>query len=543
MAFDVAAVEALAIAAARVFADGFRDLAVAAVEEVDAEHARLQEEERRLAEVRSHIGELLEQLAVDRQHFEEEKRRVSSQVALNNECGTEIGRLGSRRASHGSDALSLEELTVGAVVQGTVRNTGPLCAYVDIGAIRDGKLKFGSAKENTLRPAQVKSVVIDSIDLVKQEVKLALVQEADIAQQKSERDRGRAISAKAKEPNEACRSSSQKRSAEDSMLDFENHAFDCHSTNAVTLEELKIGAVVSGVVTSKVQGNVLLDLGASQIGRLRTSRETRKLQEGDKVDAIIDGVDLEMGHVVLALAELDKQQLEDPKEAAQKKERGIARKQSSRRLREASSSPPPKERTATRRSRPLLERPAPSSVACPHSGLELEPSGGSRDSPCRRPAEPKGHKLVAQRAAGRSTPTESLNSSTTMSNLCNLAAEVGDAAKKPRAAAPVTRLSGTSPRPWSRIGDVQGVRRKWGPPPRTDLTPLEKVVIGSDVSGVVNRCDQSGVYIDFGCSVSGHLLIEEEERDMFQPGDKVQGLLVEDVNLETQQVVLRQPED
>jgi len=318
MTFDVVAVESLAIAAARVFADGFRDLATAAVEEVDLEHARLQEEERRLSEVRQHFGELLEQLAADRQQLEEEKRQFYGERCSVNEPGTvfsqETGRVEPCRTS----------------------STAEKAAAVEHAATADLLSLFGAE----------------------------LAACAEEAGWKAARAPGRLTGGSG-------RSSKQTHASN----------LSSSSTSAVNLEELKIGAVVSGVVTSSSQGNIFLDFGASKNGRLKASRETRRLQEGEKVDAVIDGVDLEKGQVVLALPEteeIDKSRFSD----RQMEDANHRKKKSVRRVSSTSPQPARDRGTGRRSARTLADR-CDRPMVEPRAGKMAEPRLGprSRDIP------------------------------------------------------------------------------------------------------------------------------------------------------------------
>jgi len=570
MPFDVAAVEALAVAAAGVFSDGFQELATSAVREVNAEHARLAEEQQRLEEVRAHIGDLLEQLAADRQSFEEEKQRQIAVVQFDTEAGKLNDVEHVTRCKKGtSQRIPLEELSIGNVMTGKVSRCGTSNIFVDIGAVRDAQLRLPKPDAQVFRRGDVlDSVVIVNIDLEKQEVRLRLDGDRSTARADALGSRRRRRAESSPPPLLDRGSAAVVAAAADSRLSsgaptlceedlVQNHHH--HSakpigrqtntqTSCVTLEELKIGNTVSGIVMNTGPSGVFLDFGATKPGKLKAAKnETKRFKVGDYVQAVIEGLDLDKGHFVVAPVDSSRPQAPRPRPAASPT-RLAAGPQAARpvaapcwepSLAAAVASP-----AAANGGEVRVRSPSPRPNRNASTVGLVEPQQLSNTDPSS--VGQMGGVATTKSALGRANPRRRLASRSPD----RLPMRDGDAAtqrrsRRHRLPSPTRDAIVEGATPGGKpIESVQSkttkAQRNQG---QQEVLQLEKIAVGDEVSGTVTSCDASGMWIDFGGKTDGLLRVSVEEAKMFQLGDHLGGLLVDEILVNPRRVLLRYPTD
>jgi len=608
MPLDVAAVEALAVAAAGVFSDGFQELATNAVQEVNAEQTRLAEEGQRLEEVRAHIGDLLEQLAVERQSFEDEKRRQTAE----HQCDTEKGNVVSVLKG-ASPRMPLDKLHVGAVITGKVSRCGTNNLFVDIGAVLDAQLRLPKADIKKFRKGDfLDCLVIVSIDWMKQEVRLRFQRDIDAAvvdtlgssrNQPTEssppplldREAAAVVAAAADRSKEVTsaivgrgrggeefkkrlllhHSRSTKLSTgvmptlceEDLVQNHNNHSakplggqMNTH-TSCVSLEELKIGNTVSGIVVSTGLSGVFLDFGATKPGRLKAAKnEAKRLQVGDYVQAVIEGLDLDKGHFVVSLVPPSHPQ------APRAWPAGV----------QAAAGTPPTRLAAGQQAGGLGDMPcweptlaaATAPTAAANGGEVIDDGKGAPPTARKSTAKPKsirasslspqrsinqvGGEMTAKQPRGHTLPGTGMNARRRCPSRSphREQRKDEDAATRRR----VRRHGSPSPAPdavaegaTSRGKPVELTQSKTAKVQKSrgaqEVVHLEDLSVGDALSGIVSSCDASGVWIDFGGTTDGLLRTSEDEANMFQPGDHLQGVLVEEILVNEQRLFLRHPND
>jgi len=102
----------------------------------------------------------------------------------------------------------------------------------------------------------------------------------------------------------------------------------------------------------------------------------------------------------------------------------------------------------------------------------------------------------------------------------------------PEPAPPLPEKKAQNPGPAARQG---------GRPTRAKGTPLEKLVLGQEVIGIVTKLNRIGAFLDFGAVVDGKLNVSKEDAAKFEIGDQVEGVLVEHIDLNLQRVDLALP--
>lgn len=127
----------------------------------------------------------------------------------------------------------------------------------------------------------------------------------------------------------------------------------------------------------------------------------------------------------------------------------------------------------------------------------------------------------------------------------------GSAAKpSPRAAAPQPRAAAASPRaaPPPRASSAKPKRAVRAPLPpeeaeepemgEEDLIPIEVIRRGELADGIVVSITPRGVMVDIGADTLGILRVSPTLRKHFQVYDVVEGMVVEEVNVQNRQVIL-----
>merc|ERR1712107_346006 len=89
--------------------------------------------------------------------------------------------------------------------------------------------------------------------------------------------------------------------------------------------------------------------------------------------------------------------------------------------------------------------------------------------------------------------------------------------------------TGNTPSAWPRNALACSSRRARSP---------DDLQVGMQVEGMITRISPAGVFVDFGASCEGRLRIAQRDTDRFQVGDQVEGLVIECIDLEQDEVVL-----
>lgn len=65
--------------------------------------------------------------------------------------------------------------------------------------------------------------------------------------------------------------------------------------------------------------------------------------------------------------------------------------------------------------------------------------------------------------------------------------------------------------------------------------------MGAEVSGVVTTVNQYGAFLDIGAIKDGRLNVSAADRKKFKRGDRVEGVIIESVDVDTGQINLMLP--
>lgn len=329
--------------------------------------------------------------------------------------------------------MALEDVMVNSIVTGVVTGRRPVGVFVDIGCVKDAKLKVPkSVGKEFRRGDEVCGMVVEVVDLDKQQIVVSLDEPELITDPEAGMEEAPPVQA----PGQPKSKAKSKGKAKAKLAANERPP---------PRPRIREGAVLEGVVTRVGTQAVFLDIGAPEEGVLKLpKRVAQQFRAGDEVRSLyVESIDAASGRVELSL--------EDPDMEPEEPE-------------------------------PLAAAPEPAPSRTPGTGAR------SASRPSRAEAKPK------------SAPK----------------------AKDPRA----------EPKAEPKR------EKKWG---HDEGIPLEELRVGEEVSGVVTNVNQYGAFLHIGAVKDGRLNVLPRDRKKFTRGDRVEGVIIESVNVGTGQISLTLP--
>eukprot|EP00929_Paragymnodinium_shiwhaense_P053927 TRINITY_DN27035_c0_g1_i1.p1 TRINITY_DN27035_c0_g1~~TRINITY_DN27035_c0_g1_i1.p1 ORF type:complete len:627 (+),score=184.16 TRINITY_DN27035_c0_g1_i1:124-2004(+) len=494
-------------------------------------------------------------------------KRGSAQGSAAKRASSE--RPGRPRKEWGHDgAKPLEELNVGDVFDGTVTNVSPAGVFVDIGAVKDGRL---SVKTKIGRRFSIGDVVkdckLEELDLENSRIKLVLddpeeaVKDLPPKERAAPKPKARAAS-RSKSPATQGRAGAKSKAQAAGKPALKPRPRAPMPEETMAVEDLKVGSSIDGVVTNRNQYGVFVNIGCGKDARLAVPKKVGvKLRKGDAVSGmIIEEVDVE--------SKLIKVSHEDPESLVPEDEEE-----------EELPPPPPK---------PKAKAKAASASGAAGKAAAAKPKARSASS---GPALRKAGKSIAKYKVGQ-VANGLVTSTMTNSVSVDIGAEVDATLKVPKAiakqmqrgdeihgmiveavnvdkmridlsleepelegpeepAAPKAK-SKASPKPKpkakpeakkqakARASSAPPERKtaldKWG---HSEGIALKDLQVGEEVTGRVTNCGNYGVFIDFGCVKDGKLMVSPQDAKKFRKGDTIEGMVIDEVDIEGSKVALK----
>mmetsp|Transcript_28556 Transcript_28556/g.62098 ORF Transcript_28556/g.62098 Transcript_28556/m.62098 type:complete len:706 (+) Transcript_28556:233-2350(+) len=194
----------------------------------------------------------------------------------------------SSSARKGGRRLPVVEFKAGASVNGVVTKVSNQGVHVDIGATTDGLLKLPKAIAKEFRAGdQVHGMSIDIIDKKADLITLSLEEPTLTGTPPPPNPRSKAkAKAKGKATAAAGGAPAPKAKAAPTSKDWSH-------PDGLTLEELKQGDMVDGMVTNVGPFGIFVNVGAVKDARLQVARADRqRFRKGDRIEgALVDSVD------------------------------------------------------------------------------------------------------------------------------------------------------------------------------------------------------------------------------------------------------------
>ncbi|CAK0895732.1 unnamed protein product, partial [Prorocentrum cordatum] len=427
---------------------------------------------------------------------------------------------GGRKKDQGrGEATPLEELQVGQVFEGTVANVGPYGVFVDIGAVKDARLSVSKKVGRRFRTGDVVSgCKLENLDVEAKRLDVSIPDPEEAVRDLPPKERAPVPSAKAKSKAKAkAKDASRAASAPPAPAPRKG--------TQIALEDLKVGALVDGIVTNTNQFGVFLDIGCGKDARLDVPKNVgAKFRRGDEVCGMqIGAVDLEKRQISVTV--------DDPELS----------------VHEAPAEP------KVRQSRAQLSRVKPGSVK---QGLVTKVDGNSihvdigvaADCILSVPAA-----LVKQFRAGDEVEGMVVEEVDAKAGSVRLSLEDpeldGPSAGQPEPAAQgkakaksaakakaKAKAQATAPAALEAAATPSG--RVWS---HQGGTPLAQLRVGSEVSGIVASLGTNAAIMDIRAAKGGRLQLAQRDLKKLQIGDQVDGMIIEAVDLRAEKITLVLP--
>jgi len=330
----------------------------------------------------------------------------------------------------------------------------------------------------------------------------------------------------------------------------------------MSIEDLVVGDLVDGFVTNRNQFGVFVDIGCGKDVKLQVSRsEARQFRRGDEVNGIrIETLDVEKLQIT---ASLDDAYLRDPEEDTQPPK-------TSPPVRSASLSAVPQARP---KGSPKTAPKAKADVQQDWSHPDALPAdqfvvgdiaegvvtnigsqgvfvdiGAVTDGLLKLPRSIAKQFIVGDEVNGMTI--ESVNTDTQRIVL-SLEDPLLESGPEPEAPPPVTaptrakskaqpkaktRAASASPAPKAKAKSS----KDWS---HQDGFSVAELSVGNVVDGTVTNVVSSGVFVDIGAMKDGKLKLPRSNTRKFRKNDFIEGIIVDDIDMENELATLRLPDD
>jgi len=464
----------------------------------------------------------------------------------------------ARDWSH-QEGVALEEMQEGEVWDGVVTNVGPAGVFVDIGAARDARLSVPTRIGRRFHIGDtVPDCKIESIDLENQRVSITIddPEEATKDLPPKERTTKAKAAPKAKMPARA-------QSAPPPRTRQEPKAKARAKTpqGPTSIARLRIGQVVDGFVANKNNYGIFVDIGVGKDAKLQIPKEMNsRFRKNDELcGMIVEVVDLEKQQIAVSLEDPE---LEDGYEEAPPRAAGKA-KAAAKPKGKAKSQPKAK---ATKQDADWNH---PNALAIGNykvggqadgivtniqsQGVFID-IGAVRDGLLKVPKSLAKQFRVGDEVHGMTIEAVDKDADRVTLSLEDpelkepgppaRAGKGGQGPQGARSKEPEAKRK-TSPKPAASKAKAQPKAKaqakakeggsNWG---HADGIPFEELRVGDEVCGVVTNRGKFGVFLDIGAVKDGKLSLGPDDWKKFRKGDEVEEMIIEHVDVETEQITL-----
>jgi transcriptional accessory protein Tex/SPT6 len=309
---------------------------------------------------------------------------------------------------------------------------------------------------------------------------------------------------------------------------------------ATSIERLRVGQLVNGVVSNKGPYGVFVDIGVGKDAKLLIPKKMiPSIKRKEEIyDMRVESVDLEK--VLIAVA-LDNPELSDQQ---------VVPRVSSAAGKKAAAKPKAKPKA---KANPNALPVSSFRVGQECNGVvtNIGPQGVFVDIRCERDAILKLPREVAKQFRindeVHGMTIEAIDLDDARITLLLEDPELKEPMPPPRKAlatrpeakrassAPPTSKAKSQPKAKPSAKAKGGGGKDWS---HNTGTPLEELVVGSEVNGVVTNRGTFGVFLDIGAVKDGKLQLPKNAWRKFRKGDEVEEMIIENVDLETESIAL-----
>eukprot|EP00930_Biecheleria_cincta_P057561 TRINITY_DN4347_c0_g1_i2.p1 TRINITY_DN4347_c0_g1~~TRINITY_DN4347_c0_g1_i2.p1 ORF type:complete len:658 (+),score=144.66 TRINITY_DN4347_c0_g1_i2:95-2068(+) len=461
----------------------------------------------------------------------------------------------------------LEDLQVGDVFQGRVTNVSVYGVFVDIGAVRDARLNVPAKVGRRFRVGdEVEDVTLEKIDLEQQRMSATLpdadeaVRDLPPKERKGNQNQNRARS-ESPRPKAKAKAKAKAGSRARSSSPRPAHGGG-QEGGGIAIEKLRVGAVVDGIVTNSNQYGVFVNIGCSKDAKLQVPKKLQsEFRKGDEVYGMsIETVNVTTNRITCLLEDPELSVEDDGKP---QKSTGGGRASSrgptgpkapagdsgGNKGRAAKAKAKPQERSSSS-SAPPARRYKAGQFA---DGVvtTITPQGVFVDIGAAKPGVLKLPRAVAQQFQVGDEVHDMLVEAVRSANGAERITLILEDPELEESAPPPPKQTSKKASAKSRAmegGDSSGQKPKavgkakakakskdWT---HQDGLLLSELEVGEEVEGSVTNVNNYGVFVDIGAVKDGRLLIPKEEWKKFRKGDRIEGMVIDHVDEDANQIGL-----
>eukprot|EP00933_Yihiella_yeosuensis_P028006 TRINITY_DN2181_c1_g1_i3.p1 TRINITY_DN2181_c1_g1~~TRINITY_DN2181_c1_g1_i3.p1 ORF type:complete len:610 (+),score=172.42 TRINITY_DN2181_c1_g1_i3:114-1943(+) len=473
-----------------------------------------------------------------------------------------------------AEGTPLEELQEGDVLEGTVTNVSQYGVFVNIGAVKDARLNVNREVGSKFRIGDVVSeCLLESIEVEAGRMSVGIPSLDEVVAGLAPKEKKPAVpksKAKAKaraaspKPKAKPKAKGKARSASPPKL---------RGSGGVSIESLRVGTVVDGIVTNKNQYGVFVNIGCTKDAKLDVpARISKMFRKGDEVYGMtIDSVDLEKVQIQCSLEDPElsvDDETAKPTRSRSPANQGKGGRESSRSPSAANKVAPPAASKAKAKAKgkakakaqpeaPPQARGRASSVPVTSGRFKvggfadgvvknITPQGVFIDIGAAKDGVLKLPRAIAQQfEVGdevHGMTIESLGSRNGAERITlSLEEPELDYSEPPPKKAPKASAKGkakakakesAAPKATAKAaGKAKAAAaggKNWS---HADGLQLEELEEGAEVEGTVTNVNNYGVFVDIGCVKDGRLNIAKEQWKKFRRGDRIEGMVIEQVDV------------
>jgi transcriptional accessory protein Tex/SPT6 len=442
----------------------------------------------------------------------------------------------------------LEDLQEDDVWDGTITNVGPSGVFVDIGAVRDARLNVPAKIGRRFRVGDfIGDCRIESIDVANGRLSVTLDDPEEVVRDLPPKERPKAKAApKAKStPKAQAVATAPRRSSPPRAKAKPTQA------KVSTIERLRVGQYVDGVVANKSQFGIFVDIGIGKDAKLQVpKRLMSRFRRKDEITGMrVESVDLEKVQVAVSIE--DPELVEESAAQAPPLRSSPAAKKAAAKPK-ATAKPKAKAKGQQDWSHPNALPISSFKVGQTADGIvtNIGPQGvfvdinAVRDGVLQLPRE-----IAKQFRVDDEVQDMTIEAVDLKTERITLVLEDPEL-KEPGPMSPPRKMLATRPEAKkANVAPASKAQAKAKPKAKAkgagaeswshdDGIPLEELVVGSETTGVVTNRGQFGVFLDIGAVKDGKLRLGRNEWRKFRKGDEVEYVVIEHVDMDTEQIAL-----
>jgi len=480
-------------------------------------------------------------------------------------------------------AVPLEELSKGDKFEGTVTNVSPSGVFVDIGAVRDARLSVPARIGRRFRIGDVvQDVTLESVDVEQGRMAAILPDPEAAVQDLPPKERATPKPKAAPKPKAKGKSKAKAKAKSQAA----RAKLPAKEVDYVALEDLKVGAVVDGVVCKKTPYDIFVDIGVGKDAKLQVPRKIgADIKKGDELIGMrVEYVDIDDLKIAVTIEDPEIQGEEEvSRPPLRKTGRGAARRTASEPPvsrgsgggRGGGAAPAARQQQAAVVAQPTAKKRAGSARPKAAAATAPEPKGRHPNGLPVKRFRPGG---IADGVVTRVTTNGVfINIGAVVDGFLRLSPELAkqfqardevhgmvvdtvDAVNErltlqmdepeleEPAPAPPARGAGKAKakakgkakaQAKTQAAPAGGASKDWSHPDGMQVADME---LGSEMAGSVTNSGNFGVFVDVGAVKDGRLQVPRGAWRQFRKGTQLEGLVVDTVDAAAGQFTLVLPE-